>query len=95
MTAVVPVVFWIVDGSFRRIQRTFIARVREISAYVNSSAFQHACEKGLPLDFRLLVMRRKTSEFKDTLLGAMLFRSVSLLYIGLALCSLAAWLKVK
>ena len=82
MTAIVPLVFWIVDGSFRRIQRTFIARMREISGSVNSSALQNAIEKGLPLDLHLLVMRRKTKDFKDTLLGAMLFRSVSLLYLG-------------
>ena len=95
MTAIVPVVFWIVDGSFRRIQRTFIARIREISEYVNSATFQNAAAKGQPLDFRLLVMRQKTTAFKDTLLGTMLFRSVSLLYIGLTLCSLAVWLRVK
>jgi hypothetical protein len=95
MTAIVPLVFWIVDGSFRRIQRTFIARVREIADYVNSSTFRLAAEKGSPLDFPLLLMRRKTADFKDTHLGAMLFRSVSLFYLGLALCSLAVWLKVK
>lgn len=95
MTAIVPLVLWIVDGSYRRIQRTFIARLREIADYVNSSAFQLAGEKGLPLEFPLLLMRRKTTDFKDTIVGAMLFRSVSLLYIGLAVCSLAVWLKVK
>ena len=95
MTAIVSVVFWIVDGSFRRIQRTFIARIREISEYVNSATFQNAAGTGQPLDFRLLVMRRKTTDFKDTLLGAMLFRSVSILNIGLTLCSLAVWLRVK
>jgi hypothetical protein len=31
-----------------------------------SSALQFAAEKGLPLDFRLLAMRRKTTHFKDT-----------------------------
>jgi hypothetical protein len=95
MTAIVPLVFWVVDGSFRRIQRTFIARVREIADYMNSSPFRLAAEKGFPLDLPLLLMRRKTTDFKDTHLGAMLFGSVSLLYIGLALCSLAVWLKMK
>ncbi len=91
----VPLVFWIVDGSFRRIQRTFISRLQEISGYVNSPEFRLAAEKGAPLEFRLLLMRRKTKDFKNTLLGTMLFRSVSLLYLGLALCSLIAWLTVK
>lgn len=95
MTAIVPLVFWIVDASFRRIQRTFIRRVREISDYVNSPSFRMAAEKGSPLEFPLLLMRRKTKDFKDTLPGTMLFRSVSLLYVGLALCSVAVWLTVK
>ena len=95
LTAIVPLVFWIVDGSFRRIQRTFISRVREISDYVNSPGFRTAAEKGSTLEFPLLLMRRKTKVFKDTLPGTMLFRSVSLLYVGLALCSLAVWLTVK
>lgn len=95
MTAIVPLVFWIVDGSFRRIQRTFIGRVRQISDYVNSPGFRTAAENGSALEFPLLLMRRKTNDFKDTLLGTMLFRSVSLLYVGLALCSIAVWLIVK
>ena len=95
MTAIVPIVFWIVDGSFRRIQRSFISRIQEISDYVNSSNFRMAFEQGTPLEFPLLLMRRKTDDFADTLLGTMLFRSVSLLYVGLALCSVAIWLIVK
>lgn len=95
MTAIVPLVFWVVDGSFRRIQRTFIGRVREISDYVNSPVFRTAAAEGAPLEFPLLLMRRKTKDFKDTLLGTMLFRSVSLLYVGLALCSVAVWLTVQ
>jgi hypothetical protein len=95
MTAIVPLMFWVVDGSFRRIQRAFIVRVQEISDYVNSPTFRMAAEKGSPLDFPLLLMRRKARNFTNTLLGAMLFRSVSLLYVGLALCSLLIWLKVR
>jgi hypothetical protein len=95
MTAIVPLVFWIVDGSFRRIQRTFIGRIREISEYVNSAAFRTAAEKEAPLEFPLLLMRRKTASFKDTLLGAMLFRSVSLFYVGLAVSSFLVWLTLK
>jgi len=91
LTAVVPIVFWIVDGSFRRIQRSFISRVQQISEFVNSEDFKVAAENGEPVDFPMLLMRRKTREFKNTLPGTMLFRSVSLLYIGLAVCSLLVW----
>ena len=95
LTAVVPLVFWITDGSFRRIQRTFICRVQEISRFLNSTDFKVAAEKRCPFDFQLLVMRRKDPKFENTLLGAMLFRSVWLLYLGLAACSIAVWLGVR
>jgi len=95
ITAIVPLVFWVVDGSFRRIQRSFIGRVREISNFVKSPAFRTAGEKGAPLEFPLLLMRRKAANFKDTLPGTMLFRSVSLLYVGLAACSVVVWLIAK
>ena len=91
LTAVVPIVFWIVDGSFRRIQWSFISRVQQISEFVNSAKFKVAAENGEPMDFPLLLMRHKTREFKNTLLGTMLFRSVSFLYIGLAASSLLVW----
>ena len=49
----------------------------------------------LLLEFPPLVMRRKTRSFRNTLLRTMWFRSVSLLYVGLALFSMAVWLGVK
>jgi len=90
-TAVIPLVFWIVDGAFRRIQRSFIARVGQISDYVNSADFKQAAVDGTEITTRLLLMRHHTRQFKDTLLGTMCFRSVALLYVGLAVCSIAAW----
>jgi hypothetical protein len=92
MTAVVPLMFWIVDGSFRKIQRSFIGRIREISDYVNSARFRAAVEAGSALEFPLLIMRRKTNDFSYTLMGAMLFRSVWVLYVGMVMCSLAVWI---
>jgi hypothetical protein len=69
MTAIIPLVFWVVDGSLRRIQRTFICRIEEISDFVNSSKFKTAAEKGSPLDFPLLVMRRKVETLQECLVG--------------------------
>jgi uncharacterized membrane protein len=91
LTAVIPIVFWIVDGSFRRIQRSFISRIEQISGFVNSEEFKVAAKDGNGINFPLLLMRHKSREFKNTLLGAMLFRSVSFLYIGLSICSLIVW----
>ena len=51
LTAVIPIVFWIVDGSFRRIQRSFISRILQISQFVNSQEFKIAAEDGSSIDF--------------------------------------------
>jgi len=91
LTAVIPLVFWLVDGSFRRIQRSFIARLEEIELFFNSESFKVAASTGSAIDFPLLARRRKIDKFKNTLLGAMCFRSVALLYVGLAACSIAVW----
>lgn len=89
VTAIIPIVFWIVDATFRRIQRSFIIRIEEISAFVNSEKFTVAAKDRTSINFDLLVMRRKNRAFKNTLLGTMLFRSVAIFYIGLATCSVA------
>ena len=59
LTAVIPIVFWIVDGSFRRIQRSFISRVQQISQFVNSQEFKEAAANGAAMDFPLFLMRCK------------------------------------
>jgi hypothetical protein len=60
LTAIVPLVFWLVDGSFRRTQRSFIARVEQLSQYVNSEAFLVAASSGSNIALPLLIMRAKT-----------------------------------
>jgi len=92
VTAVVPLVFWFVDGSFRRIQRSFITRLQQISKHLNSPEFTQAATSGGEIGISLMVMRIKGKEFKNTLLGAMCFRSVALLYLGLIVCSLSIWI---
>lgn len=94
-TAVLPIVFWFVDGSFRRIQRSFIVRMEEISDYFNSEVFRRTAEVGAPMDFKLLVMRKWEPGWRNTMVGTMLFRSVWLLYVGLAACSGALWLSTR
>lgn len=91
VTSVIPMLFWIVDGTFRHIQRSFIVRGQEISEFINSDDFLKAAESGGKIQFNLLIMRKRTSEFKNTLIGVMLFRSVSLFYIGLSASSVLIW----
>ncbi len=95
LTAIIPLVFWIVDASFRRIQRSFIIRTQQIADFVNSDEFIAAAKDGTPIKFKLLLIRHRSHEFKNTLLGTMLFRSVALLYVGLATCSSVIWLMMR
>jgi len=94
VTAVIPLVFWIVDASFRRVQRSFIARYEQIAEYVNSDTFTSDATTGGSITLPLLLMRKKTQRFKDSLLGTLCFRTVGLLYGGLAACSIGVWLKL-
>jgi hypothetical protein len=97
LVGAVPLLFWMVDGLFRRIQMTFIYREGEIADYLNSDAFQREAEKGLPMSLQLMQMRVRPSTRRDWF--AMYFHilryySVSSLYIGLAGLSVLVWLCV-
>jgi len=95
VTAIIPLLFWLLDGSYRRVQRTFIIRNREISIYVNSDDFKSDIQSENGLTFSLLQMRKKSTRWKDCMLGVLLFRTVSLLYIGLAVISFFTWIIVN
>lgn len=88
ITAIVPMVFWLVDASFRKIQRSFISRANDISTFINSETFLQAASSGEGFEFELLKMRSGEMHWKNSLLGVMLFYSVSLLYLGLILGSI-------
>ena len=93
MTAIVPVLFWLVESSFRTRQEALIDRVREISDYVSSSGFQHAADSGSKLEFPLLRMRSNATSFNSHL-GVMLQPRVWVLYLGMALFSIVlSWYK--
>jgi len=51
LASTVPLLFWVVDGVFRRIQRSFIARYEDISGFVNSEGFLRAVQSGTPTGF--------------------------------------------
>lgn len=93
VTAVVPILFWIVDGTFRRIQRSFIKRIKQIRKFINSKEFIVAAENGTPIEFELLWMRDTTR--KEPLYRTMYYRSVKLLYIGLSSLSFIVWFIVN
>ncbi|MDH3327128.1 MAG: hypothetical protein OEM38_10470 [Gammaproteobacteria bacterium] len=53
------IIFWFVDASYRRIQRSFIVRRGDIANYVNSGSFLDSIQNNASLGFRLLEMRNK------------------------------------
>lgn len=79
-TAFVPLAFWIVDGFFRRVQRTFIVRLQDIAQFVNSPSFAEAAASGAPIAFPLLQMRSKAGR-KTSWTAVMHFRTVAALYL--------------
>jgi len=91
LTGLIPLLFWIVDASYRRHQRTFIVRMRDISDFVNSSEFDKSARDRLPFSFKLLQMRTKKGK-KTDLLSVMMFRTVWILYLGLIVLSVLLWL---
>jgi hypothetical protein len=99
LTAVIPFLFWLVDGTFRRIQRTFIVRFSDIAEYLNGQSFAQSAQSGSALDFPLMQMRSRKKYTngdwrhwrKNSLVGVMMFKSVGFLYIGLILVSLLMW----
>jgi hypothetical protein len=80
VTAFVPLTFWIVDGSYRRVQRSFIVRTQEIAAFINSAKFLAAAEAGAAFDFELMKMRSKQGR-RTSWFSVMKFRTVALLYV--------------
>lgn len=88
LVAVLPLLFWLMDSSFRRIQRSFINRVDEIALYLNSPEFNLCAKHSRPMNFTLMAMRSLSDSWRDSLLGVMLFRTVGILYAGLFLASI-------
>ncbi len=94
LTAFIPILFWVLDASYRRVQRTFIGRNRKISEFLNSDDFKCAAMSEEPLNFELLEMRIKSNNWKDKMLGIMIFRTVWVLYGGLSVLSIIVWIVV-
>ncbi len=95
-TFVLPLVFWLVDASHRVDQRRFIWRNLKIMDFLNDGALERSVVSGRLVDFTLLdiTSRRDRSDGLRTFISwrrVMLFRTLSVLYIGLALISWLAW----
>ncbi len=93
VSAVIPFLFWIVDGYYRRRQRGFIFRIEKISNYLNSEELANSFKKGIISNFILLDLSAKQSG-KDqrkqfaNLRKAMWFKSIRTFYLGLIITTI-------
>jgi hypothetical protein len=92
LTALIPLLFWVVDTSYRRVQRRFIFRISLISDYIDAN-LPEAVKRGEMSDFRLLdplathAPRQDRIKFSAWLrVGG--FATIATFYGGLTLTSL-------
>ena len=95
ITAAIPLLFWVVDATYRRVQRSFILRQREIGKFFNSKEFATHVSRDIPLTFPVLRMRTGSPHWKNQLIGVMLFRTVAPLYLGLSALSMVVWVVAR
>jgi hypothetical protein len=94
LTAIIPVLFWIVDARYRKIQRSFIYRLNLISDFLNNEKLlKQSFEKQRLIDFTLLDPRAKKTHGENynsyiCIFKTLGFGSVGNLYIGLIIISL-------
>jgi hypothetical protein len=88
LTVFLPVAFWLLDGSYRRVQRTFIVRNRHIADFINDKKFLEAAQSGQGFDFQLMRMRKKEGR-KTSWFTVMTFWTVAPIYILMMLGSIA------
>lgn len=97
-TAAIPFAFWFVDAWYRRIQRRFIWRSVQISAFLNDERLTRSFEQQAVVDFVLFDPASRTSkgtvgyERFISIWRTIRFGSLYLFYTFLISMSLIAWL---
>lgn len=96
LTATIPLLFWLVDTWYRRIQRKFIWRSIQVSKFLNGPQLEASFEAGRLVGFSLLDPKNRLAsdslEYADFISWkrVMLFRSVSIFYAGMIVTSAMA-----
>ena len=89
LTAILPLLFWYIDAQWRRIQRSFIFRIRRISEFLNGPGLAQAVSTGRLTDFTVLDPRatkdRDTDEYRNftSIRRTLRFKEVGPFYLGL------------
>jgi hypothetical protein len=96
VTVAIPLVFWLVDTWYRRIQRKFIFRGILIARFLNGERLEQSFTEGKLVGFSLLDPKSRSeasAEYEDFIAPRKVafFPSVALLYLGLVGMSLLVW----
>ena len=99
-TAAIPLMFWLLDTWYRRIQRKFIWRTMQISRFLNGGGLEQSIQAGRFVDdFKLLDPQSRENrpqnyyDFIDYR-RVMAFPSLAILYLGMIVLSFALALLV-
>ncbi len=89
LTAMIPLLFWFIDGQWRRIQRSFIFRIQRISEFLNGPHLKESFVNQKLVGLEVLDPRgrkhRNTKEYKrfTSIIRTLRFREVGPFYLGL------------
>jgi hypothetical protein len=91
LTALIPLLFWVVDTSFRRVQRKMIFRMRQIRTFINTGLPEAVATKRI--DFPLLDPMAELGDrtARDHYMSwsyVMSFSTLAALYLGLIFTSI-------
>jgi hypothetical protein len=99
-TAAIPLLFWLVDVWNRVVQRKFIWRGLVIMDFLNDERYQQSFRAQKLIGFTLMDIanRRDSSPDFEQFVSwrrVMLFKTLSGLYVGLSMISIAAWFLIR
>jgi len=97
-TAIIPLVFWLIDARYRQIQRRFIYRIRQISDFLNDTRLRQSFDEQQLIGFQVLdpmaIKSRGNPDYESyvSLFRTLRFGSVLNLYLSLILISMVVHL---
>jgi len=92
-TSIIPILFWLMDSFYRKLQRRSTYRLERITDFLNSENFTKSCESKNLINFIVLdVVGRQYKDdetYKDfvSLKRTLNFAEVKVFYLGLIICS--------
>jgi hypothetical protein len=94
-TTAIPLLFWLVDSYHHVVQRKFIWRSLRIMDFLNGEALERSFAQGRIVDFVVMDVGNRRDRDNPEMQGftawsrVLMFRTQSLLYLGLAFVSVA------